>query len=160
MDTRLVNYLSQQCLNFDIPPNYVVIELTESAVMSDTNRAISLLKKLRSEGFGISIDDFGTGYSSLTYLKILPVNALKIDKEFIGQIGKNLVDTTIVKSIISLAHNLNIEVVAEGVETMAVWNILTRLGCDYAQGYFISRGIDSVDVPQFAHHLENLELTS
>lgn len=157
MDNRLISYLSQECLNYNIPPNYVHIEITESALMSDTKRARQLLLWLRKEGFRISIDDFGTGYSSLAYLKNLPVDILKIDKTFVSKLAESQVDAAIVRSIISMAHSLDACVVAEGVESRESLERLIEYGCDYAQGYYINRGIVADQVPDFSLSDQALE---
>jgi EAL domain-containing protein (putative c-di-GMP-specific phosphodiesterase class I) len=92
-------------------------------------------------GIRLSIDDFGTGYSSLAYLKRLPVNEIKIDRSFVMNMGRNEDDAAIVRSTIDLGRNLDLEVVAEGVETEEVWNELSSLGCASAQGYYLSRPV-------------------
>ena len=115
------------------------LEITESAIMDDPQRAEATLNKLAAQGFKLSIDDFGTGYSSLAYLKRLPVSELKIDKSFVMGMESDASDAKIVRSTIDLAHNLGLSVVAEGVESAAILAQLRALGCDEAQGYFISR---------------------
>ena len=115
------------------------LEITESAIMDDPQRAEATLGKLAAQGFKLSIDDFGTGYSSLAYLKRLPVNELKIDKSFVMGMETDESDAKIVRSTIDLAHNLGLSVVAEGVESAAILAQLQALGCDEAQGYFISK---------------------
>ncbi|RQO54675.1 GGDEF domain-containing protein [Paucibacter sp. KBW04] len=115
------------------------LEITESAIMDDPQRALSTLEQLSALGFKLSIDDFGTGYSSLAYLKTLPVDELKIDKSFVLAMENDLGDAKIVHSTIELAHNLGLSVVAEGVETAKAWKILAALGCDEGQGYFIAK---------------------
>jgi len=117
----------------------LVLEITESAVMQDPDVALCVLDQLRELGFIISIDDFGTGYSSMEYLKKLSVNNLKIDKSFVMELSSSEQDKIIVRSMIQLAHNLGLKVVAEGVEDDRALNILAENKCDYAQGYFISR---------------------
>ena len=107
--------------------------------MDDPLRAESMLNRLSEQGFKLSIDDFGTGYSSLAYLKRLPVDELKIDKSFVMGMVTDEDDAKIVRSTIDLAHNLGLTVVAEGVETAAVMELLRALTCDEAQGYHISR---------------------
>jgi EAL domain-containing protein (putative c-di-GMP-specific phosphodiesterase class I) len=114
------------------------LEITESVIMHDIERYIADLKKLRAKGVGIDIDDFGTGYSSLSYIAKLPITALKIDRSFINAMGAGSDGLSIVSSIISLAHSLNLAVVAEGVETAAQRDMLKMLKCDTVQGYFIS----------------------
>ncbi len=115
------------------------LEITESAIMDDPQRAEATLNRLAAQGFKLSIDDFGTGYSSLAYLKRLPVNELKIDKSFVMGMAEDDSDAKIVRSTIDLAHNLGLSVVAEGVETEALLQRLHDLRCDEAQGYHIGK---------------------
>jgi len=122
-----------------LPPRYLTLEITESAVMEDPDKALEALIELYALGLGLSIDDFGTGYSSLGYLKKLPASELKIDKSFVKEMDRNQDDATIVRSIIDLAHNLGVDVVAEGVESQEIWEQLRELGCDAGQGYLFSR---------------------
>ena len=124
-----------------IDPSWITLEVTESAIMSDPVTARRVLRRLADMGLKLSIDDFGTGYSSLSYLKQLPVNAVKIDKSFVSQMDQNENDAVIVRATIDLAHNLGLKVVAEGVETEDVWDLLEMLGCDVAQGFLIRRPI-------------------
>ena len=121
------------------PAGGFCLEITESAIMDDPQRAQGTLHRLAQRGFKLSIDDFGTGYSSLSYLKRLPVDELKIDKSFVIGMEQDEDDAKIVRSTIDLAHNLGLSVVAEGVENRAVWEQLKALGCDEAQGYFLSK---------------------
>ncbi|WP_395010654.1 EAL domain-containing protein [Undibacterium sp.] len=125
----------------NLTPENFCLEITESAIMDDPIRAQQTLEHLSNIGFDLSIDDFGTGYSSLAYLKRLPVNELKIDKSFVLNMEKDADDTKIVRSTIDLGHNMGLRVVAEGVENLAIMQLLTELGCDQAQGYFMSRPI-------------------
>lgn len=115
------------------------IEITESALMEDPATALATVTQLAGLGISLSIDDYGTGYSSLAYLKNLPVAELKIDREFISNMNDRPEDRAIVRSTIELAHDLNLEVVAEGVENESVINELHALGCDLVQGYFIAK---------------------
>ena len=115
------------------------LEVTESAIMDDPQRALNTLNALASLGFKLSIDDFGTGYSSLAYLKQLPVNELKVDRSFVVGMAESESDLKIVRSTIDLAHNLGLTVVAEGVEDDNMLSTLADLGCDQAQGYFIGK---------------------
>jgi predicted signal transduction protein with EAL and GGDEF domain len=115
------------------------LEITESAIMDDPQRAESTLNRLAERGYKLSIDDFGTGYSSLAYLKKLPVHELKIDKSFVMAMEKDAGDAKIVRSTIDLAHNLGLTVVAEGVENAAVLALLHALQCDEGQGYHMSK---------------------
>lgn len=121
-----------------LAPDCLEIELTESLVMADVDRAIGILRELKALGVKMSIDDFGTGYSSLSYLKRFPIDVLKIDQSFVHDITVDPDDAAIVASIISLAHNLRLHVIAEGVETEAQLAYLQRHGCDQIQGYFFS----------------------
>jgi diguanylate cyclase (GGDEF)-like protein len=134
----------------DIDPCALVIEVTESAAMLDAQRSLTVLRELRDLGIGIHVDDFGTGYSSLSYLRRLPVTCVKIDRSFVSADGcDELVDPVIVGAIVSLAHQLNLKVIAEGVETSTQLNTLRNLGCDSVQGYFISRPIPACDAAVF-----------
>lgn len=117
------------------------LEITETAIMKDISTSMEVLKQLREKGFKIALDDFGTGYSSLTYLKKLPIDVVKIDKEFISNILTEKVDEKIVKTIINLNHELNLEVVAEGIETKEQLNFLKETGCDFGQGFLFSAAI-------------------
>ncbi len=111
--------------------------------MADTHTAATVLEELRGLGIQLSIDDFGTGYSSLSYLHEFPFDWLKIDRSFISQIGTNNKHPEIVRTIVELAHNLDLGVVAEGIETAEHLAHLRRLGCEYGQGYFFSKPVDS-----------------
>ena len=117
------------------------LEITESAIMDDPQRAEATLNRLSQRGYKLSIDDFGTGYSSLAYLKRLPVQELKIDKSFVMGMQSTEGDAQIVRSTIDLAHNLGLSVVAEGVESAAILDSLSSLGCDEAQGYHLSKPV-------------------
>jgi diguanylate cyclase len=123
-------------------------------IMEDIDFAIGILDKLHKSGIQICIDDFGTGYSSLSYLFRLPVNALKIDRSFISRLD-NGESAEIVHTIIDLAHNLSVDVIAEGVETETQWKILKQLGCDYCQGYLISHPMDGSEVEKFFLNYQN-----
>ncbi|ANH69986.1 bifunctional diguanylate cyclase/phosphodiesterase [Mitsuaria sp. 7] len=122
-----------------VPPPALCLEITESAIMDDPQRALQTLEQLHALGFKLSIDDFGTGYSSLAYLKQLSVDELKIDRSFVMNMERDIDDAKIVRSTIELAHNLGLTVVAEGLETAKQWTLLQTLGCDQGQGYFLSR---------------------
>lgn len=115
----------------------ICFEITETAIMADPVRALDILNKLSQKGVFLSIDDFGTGYSSLAHLKQMPVDELKIDKSFVMNMVEDENDAVIVRSIIDLAHNIGISVVAEGVETERVYNMLKEMGCDSVQGHYI-----------------------
>jgi diguanylate cyclase (GGDEF)-like protein len=123
----------------DVLPRQLLLEITESAVMREPDKAVRVMRRLREAGIRFSIDDFGTGHSSLAQLKSLPVDELKVDRSFIRDLEQGTRDDAIVRSAIDLAHSLGLKVVAEGIETPAAWTALIHLGCDYAQGYFVSR---------------------
>jgi diguanylate cyclase len=132
----------------------LVLEITESAVMQDPHTAARNMQLLRIAGVRFSIDDFGTGHSSLSQLSVLPVDELKIDRSFIRDAGTGAV--TIVTSTIELGHSMGLKVVAEGVEDAAAWNLLRRLGCDFAQGYLISPPMPAAQVPPFVRQANQL----
>jgi diguanylate cyclase (GGDEF)-like protein len=147
-----VNLSTRDLLDQDLPAKFAdllerhklspasfCLEITESAIMDDPVRAQITLERLSAMGVDLSIDDFGTGYSSLAYLKRLPVNELKIDKSFVLNMENDAGDTKIVRSTVDLGHNMGLRVVAEGIESEAVWRLLAELGCDQGQGYFMSR---------------------
>ncbi len=123
---------------WDVQPDWLELEITESAIMTDPVRALNILTRLDAMGVRLVIDDFGTGYSSLSYLKRLPVDTIKIDKSFVMHMATDKNDEVIVRSTIDLAHNLGLRVVAEGVEQQEAWEMLKELDCDMAQGYYIS----------------------
>ncbi|MDQ1438033.1 MAG: hypothetical protein QOK43_1662 [Acidimicrobiaceae bacterium] len=117
----------------------LILEITESTIMADPNRAIAILRRLADQGVSLAIDDFGTGYSSLAYLKRLPVNEVKVDRSFVMNMATDQDDAVIVRSTVDLAANLGLRVVAEGVEDAASWEHLRALGCDAVQGYHLAR---------------------
>ena len=145
----LVGSVREALEEAQLDPAHLVLEITESLLLVDLPTTIGTLLELRALGVRLAVDDFGTGYSSLSYLENLPVDILKIDKSFVDRIA----DTSpripsedggpqrsvMVAAISQLAHNLGLEVVAEGVETLEAYNTLAKLGCDYAQGYFLSK---------------------
>jgi diguanylate cyclase (GGDEF)-like protein len=138
-DSEIVEMIRRLLLRWGVPAACLTIEVTESSLMADAARAMDVLGRLRGMGVGVSIDDFGTGYSSLAYLKRLPVHELKIDKSFVAHMASDENDAAIVRSTVGLAHDLGLQVVAEGVEDQQTWDLLAEVGCDVAQGYFISR---------------------
>ena len=124
-----------------LEPDVLQLEITEGAVLADPVRTKGVLEALAEMGIRLAIDDFGTGYSSLAYLNRLPVHQLKIDKTFVGAMTTSASAEIIVRSTVELAHNLGLEVVAEGVESEATLERLAELQCDYAQGYHFSRPV-------------------
>jgi diguanylate cyclase (GGDEF)-like protein len=124
----------------------LILEITESTIMADPNRAIAILRRLSDQGVSLAIDDFGTGYSSLAYLKRLPVNEVKVDKSFVMNMASDPDDAVIVRSTVDLARNLGLRVVAEGVEDAQSWDHLRVLGCDAVQGYHLARPMPASNV--------------
>jgi diguanylate cyclase (GGDEF)-like protein/PAS domain S-box-containing protein len=139
---ELIERVTKLLKSTSIDPRLLKLEVTESMIMQDVNLARNQLEQLRAMGVKVAIDDFGTGYSSLSYLAQFPVDTLKIDRSFVGKIGNSGENTEIVSTIISLAHNMGLDVVAEGVETEGQWRQLTKLGCDLVQGYYIGKPMD------------------
>ena len=145
LDVELPQKFAALLAKHRVPAEAFCLEITESAIMDDPQRALATLDKLSELGFKLSIDDFGTGYSSLAYLKRLPVDELKIDQSFVRHMQAGTDDAMIVRSTIDLAHNLGITVVAEGVENIEVWDMLRELKCDQAQGFFMGRPMPVTD---------------
>lgn len=141
MDQNLPLKFSAMLTSYNVSAASFCLEITESSIMDDPVRALTTLEGLHELGVELSIDDFGTGYSSLAYLKKLPVDELKIDKSFVMNMESDVEDAKIVRSTIDLGHNLGLRVVAEGIESEAVWQLLADMGCDQGQGYFMSRPI-------------------
>jgi EAL domain-containing protein (putative c-di-GMP-specific phosphodiesterase class I) len=127
-------------------PEWLELEVTESSMLANPTRAKTVLGELHELGLRLSIDDFGTGYSSLSYLRQLPVDEIKIDRSFVMGMGEQADDAVIVRSTVDLGRNLGLEVVAEGVETLDLWNRLRELGCNTAQGYFLSRPVPAEEL--------------
>ncbi len=148
-DKFLVQAIHRILEQHRLPPSQLELELTESILMNNTDSTRGVLKALKDMGIRLSVDDFGTGYSSLAYLKQFPLDALKIDKQFIKHLTTSEKDAAIATSIIQLAHNLELKVVAEGVETAEQVDALQQLGCDIAQGYYFARPMPADAVPAF-----------
>jgi EAL domain-containing protein (putative c-di-GMP-specific phosphodiesterase class I) len=132
---------------YSLPSNFLSVELTESLLMSEIDRAVPTLSTLRSLGVQVALDDFGTGYSSLTYLARLPADRIKIDRSFIRTMATDRGAAAIVRAAIDLAHDLKLEVVAEGVEDRKEWMQLLAMGAESVQGYFISRPQPAATIP-------------
>ena len=141
VNDAVVDQICEIIESMNIKPGELEIEVTETAVMLDLEKAKNNLLKLRSYGITIAMDDFGTGYSSLTYLHSLPLDILKMDREFVKSIEKKDEDSLICKTVIDLAHNLNLEVVAEGIETIEQKDFLIANHCDVGQGYYFSKPV-------------------
>ncbi|HZR45913.1 MAG TPA: GGDEF domain-containing phosphodiesterase, partial [Candidatus Manganitrophaceae bacterium] len=149
LDPKLPETMAALLRSGGVGPEQIEFEITESVIMADPARAQETLVRLHEMGIRSSIDDFGIGYSSLSYLQNLPVDQIKVDKSFVMHMTKNKGDAKIVHSTIELAHNLGLEVVAEGVETEEILDWLTEMGCDAAQGYFISKPLPPEDLTRW-----------
>lgn len=148
-DTSLALSIRNKLEQYGFPANYLMLEITERVMMAEPERAHQVLKELDKMGVKIVIDDFGTGFSSLVYLKHLPVNMLKVDKSFVMDMFNVESNATIVHSIIDLAHNLGLQVIAEGVENDQAWIWLKKWNCDIAQGYYISHPLTLIDLERY-----------
>jgi len=144
-DKEIIKKLQEK----DIQPDKIIIEITEGALMENISDSIKKLKRLKSYGIQIGIDDFGTGYSSLNYLKNLPADYLKIDISFVSGIGKNRSDEMIIKTIISMAKNLEMKTIAEGIENEDQARFLTEEGCDFGQGYYFGKPSPQNEINRF-----------
>ncbi|OKL35987.1 putative bifunctional diguanylate cyclase/phosphodiesterase [Domibacillus mangrovi] len=139
LSDRLIEIVKYTLQAHDLNPRHLELEITETSIMQQFDNALNVIDALKKEGVSISLDDFGTGVSSLTYLKMLPIHILKIDKSFIDDVHTSYEDKALVEMIIQLAKLFDLTVIAEGVEKVEQLNVLKELGCDYIQGYFISR---------------------
>ncbi|MGD1807529.1 putative bifunctional diguanylate cyclase/phosphodiesterase [Dapis sp. BLCC M126] len=137
-DSSLTNKIQQILTKTQVSGKNIKLEITETTLMENAVKAVEILSELQQLNIKLSMDDFGTGYSSLSYLQRLPLNSLKIDRSFVNQMDNSQEDLEIVRAIISLAHTLEMELIAEGIETAAQLDILQSLGCEYGQGYFLS----------------------
>ena len=148
--TNFVDRLKLMLEQFAVPGNRLMLEMTEGMMVTNIDNAMEKLHAIQELGIGISIDDFGTGYSSLVYLKSLPINQLKIDKGFINDIVSDTNDRMIVETIISMAHHLHLDVIAEGVESEAQLQFLRRHHCNGYQGYYFNKALPA---EEFEHYL-------
>ena len=144
----LMGYLKQ----YDVPPELIELELTESILIDDLNQIIEKMHLLREYGIKISLDDFGTGYSSLSYLKGLPIDTLKIDKSFVDTVTNDPVTRTIIESIINLTKQLGFETIAEGVETEEQYKYLKTVQCDNIQGFLLGKPMTASDFENMIIH--------
>jgi len=148
-DDKLPRHIEKILQAYGLNPQQLMIEITEGQIMRDKRRVVGILNKLSAMGFSLSIDDFGTGQASLAYLRNLPVEKIKIDQSFVRELVSEKDDQSIVQSTIELAHRLQLEVVAEGVESAEIHDLLGQMGCDYAQGYYISKPMEADQVPRW-----------
>lgn len=143
LQADLVGQIKSLLQQIKIDPRLLKLEITESTVMGNVDKGISLMKQIRALGIALSVDDFGTGYSSLSYLPHFPLDTLKIDRSFVSQMSANRENVEVVRAVIALANSLQMETVAEGVETNVHWEQLHALGCGYGQGYYFSVPVDA-----------------
>ena len=149
----------QNAISFSkLPPEALIIELTETAFIENSENTVGIINEIKSLGVKVSLDDFGTGYSSLSYLSRLPIDHIKIDKSFVLDLGKSEERLAIVRAIIAMANALDITVVAEGVENLEVVRLLTIEGCDAYQGYYFSRPLSVERVNNFLSELSPLKI--
>ncbi|WP_457743931.1 putative bifunctional diguanylate cyclase/phosphodiesterase [Sulfurimonas sp.] len=146
---NFVSELKQIILNEGFDTQYLELEILESQIMTDPQRSIRILREIKELGISISIDDFGTGYSSLSYLKELPIDSIKIDRSFIVDLSENKDSISIVRTIIALAKNLNLNIIAEGVETKEQLDFLKSEGCPYIQGYYFSKPLPMIECKDY-----------
>jgi EAL domain-containing protein (putative c-di-GMP-specific phosphodiesterase class I)/CheY-like chemotaxis protein len=144
-DTHMAERITDLCRQHRVNPAQVIVELTESSAMDDPVKSLALLTRLRMQGFQLSIDDFGTGFSSLVQLVRLPFSELKVDKSFVMTALESHEARAVIKSIVDLGKSLGLRVTAEGVEDAATLDYITGVGCDFAQGYFISEPLSGPD---------------
>lgn len=141
LDPELPDLMTQTLETWSLPADCLLLELTETLMIEDTEQVMEVLNRLRAMGFSLSVDDFGTGYASMSYLQRLPVQEVKIDQSFVRQAESSTRDREIIASLIQLAHRLNLIVVAEGIETPQIGAIIGGLGCDRGQGYLYGKGM-------------------
>jgi EAL domain-containing protein (putative c-di-GMP-specific phosphodiesterase class I) len=139
---------------WNVPSSAIGLEITESGLISDIEHTTGILQALRNVGFELAIDDFGTGYSSLAYLRRFPISELKIDRMFVHGMVNSPPDRQIVQSIIDLAHNFNLKVVAEGAEDLDTVAALKSLGCDVVQGYVYAKPMPAEHIPDWVSRFE------
>jgi EAL domain-containing protein (putative c-di-GMP-specific phosphodiesterase class I) len=158
VDSKMPVRVADMVASRGLPPSALMLEITEDYVIRNVDRARAVLADLRKRGFRIAIDDFGTGYSSLAYLRDLPIDELKLDRSFITPMTGDSRAAALVSSTIHLAHSLNMQVVAEGIESVDAYDHLAAYGCDQGQGYYMSRPIPAREIAEWleqragAHH--------
>lgn len=152
-DGHLARRVEDAIAVWDIEPERLILEITESEVANNPTASIETIRALRAKGISVSIDDFGTGYSSLMQFKNIPATELKIDKSFVSNMLQNALDPIIVRNIVGLARAFEIEVVAEGVEDLETMEVLAGMGITYGQGYFISKPLPAAHFVQFINDM-------
>ena len=148
-DLNFPDWLFSEIRKYELDPSQVIIEVTESCLFNELNDSLDILTRLRLKGFKLSIDDYGTGYSSMKQLKSVPFTELKIDQSFVKEADTDSEARIICESTVELGHKLNMSVIAEGIETERVFNLLKELGCNEGQGYFIAKPLAADDFDQW-----------
>ncbi|MBF0160557.1 MAG: EAL domain-containing protein [Magnetococcales bacterium] len=156
----MATFVEQLMLEWQIDPELLDLEITESAIVDDVERAVTMLHRISKLGIKLSIDDFGTGYSSLSQLRHFPFKTLKIDRSFVQNISTNHDDTAIVNAIIAMAHSLDQTVIVEGLETTEQLDVMRRLKCNEMQGYLFSAPVPADVMTEMLRQGKRLELSS
>jgi len=159
LDVKLPDEIQELLVDRQVPADRLTLELTESFLMADTGRIADVLTGLSDVGVKLSIDDFGTGYSSLSYLKRLPIDEIKVDRSFVGNLLQDPSDAMIVNATVELGRSLGLQVVAEGVEDPATWMHLANVRCDLAQGFFISKPLPAETIRPVLLSSVNVEVS-
>ena len=149
-EAGLAEHITERVAAQGLAPKHMVLEISETAAMTDLARALENLTRLRMKGFALLIDDYGTGHSSVQQLSRIPFSELKIDQSFVMAVREKQTNRAILASSLDMAKKLNLKAVAEGVETRAHWNLLQELGCDVAQGYFIAKPMEADELREWA----------
>ncbi len=149
MYDKFIPYMNEWIQTYHLDSSQITLEITESAIIEDIQKSVHVLKQLKKLGFIIALDDFGTGYSSLTYLQKLPIDIIKIDRTFINNIKPNTEEFHVLRYMIELAHHLNLQVVAEGIETIEQANMVKKYDVDLAQGYYFCRPMPQLRVIEY-----------
>jgi EAL domain-containing protein (putative c-di-GMP-specific phosphodiesterase class I)/ActR/RegA family two-component response regulator len=157
LELTLPDHITELCQAQQVPTEKLILEVTEAEAMRDVTRTMDVLLRMRIRNIGVSIDDFGTGHSSLRELQRMPFSQMKIDKSFVMDMANNKDCAVIVNSIIDLGHNLELKIVAEGVEDVRVWRMLDERKCDYAQGFYMAKPMPA---EEFNRWLRNWRETS
>ena len=156
-DFNLIKKIRGTLEKYQLMPEALLLEITETGVMLDPNQVIKTLDQLASFGVKLSIDDFGTGHSSLLHLRRLPVHTLKVDKSFVIDMNIDEENASIVKATIDLAHSLGLSVTAEGVESAVVLEMLKEMGCDFCQGYYVGKPVKMDEIQQWLSDRRHLQ---
>lgn len=155
LDLSLPDQISDICKQQGLPPELLILEVTETEAMRDVTRTMDVLLRMRLRNIGVSIDDFGTGHSSLRELQRMPFSELKIDKSFVTDAPNNKDCAVIANSIIDLGHNLGLKVIAEGIEDVRAWDMMRDKGCDFAQGFFMGHPMPSSEIDAWIESWRN-----